>query len=94
MNKAKINNLHDRLFKTQNGNYVYGQFPNFPLLAWFGFKIISLTGFLSSYKSGFESLSTAFLFVWAYLELSQGVNLFRKLLGLIVLGIIVFSYLS
>jgi hypothetical protein len=76
-------------FHDKNGRVVLWQTPSFPLIAWLGLKVLSIPLADGTIKVGLSHVSTAFLFIWAYLELTQGVNHFRRLLGLIIgLGII------
>jgi hypothetical protein len=61
--------------------YPVVQFPNLPLILAFAF------GLAAHYSHGHvhadaQSVSYLSMAVWAYLELSQGVNTFRRLLGL------------
>lgn len=79
-------NLWDRLWKARNGSVVIFQTPNIWLIAWAGLALASIfvpRGIAQNimYWSG-----SAFLVVWALLELFQGVNYFRRGLGLVVLG--------
>lgn len=67
-------------FKDRRGRVVIGQAANPPLLAWFILVVINY--FVHS--AAIAWLATAFLFTWAFLELYQGVNYFRRILGLIV----------
>jgi hypothetical protein len=57
------------------------QFPNAPLIVAFlsGQAASRITGQSHSY---FQAISYLAMAVWAYLELTQGVNRFRNLLGL------------
>lgn len=75
----------------KDGKLVLAQSPNLPIIGWLAFKLIAIPISNQSIKSGFESLSTAFLFVWAYLELTEGDSNFRKLLGLIMIGLIILN---
>lgn len=79
-------------FKDKNGRVVIFQFPNLPLLAWILFTILNLL-LGSKYpklQHLFSMLSFGFIFTWAWLEISSGVNYFRRALGLLVLVIIIF----
>lgn len=73
-----------RFFRDKNGNIVIAQFPNLPLIGWFiCFCISRIIPFGNQHLSeSFYILSLCFLFTWSYLELTQGVNYFRKCLGL------------
>lgn len=75
--------LLDTLFATSSGERVYWQKPNLPLniaLTLFGFAgIASLTKL--ALPALLTDLAAAWFLAWSYLEASQGVNLFRKILG-------------
>jgi hypothetical protein len=75
--------LLNKIFRSANGEIVIGQIPNLPITIWFlatGLKI-----FVKSEKIniGLDVLAAVSLFVWAIGELFQGVNYFRRGLGLI-----------
>lgn len=63
---------------------IVGQFPNPVLAVWLAAALISLParGDLESVSS---AVATVALAAWAYSELSEGVNWFRRLLGAAVL---------
>jgi hypothetical protein len=81
-----------RFFKDNEGEIVLWQWPNIPLYGWFVFKSLSLLINESTFKAGLENMSAAFLFTWAFLELTQGINYFRKSLGLIVMTVIIIGF--
>lgn len=74
-------------------NFIIFQKPNPPL-------IIAATGFVvSKLTSGpIQQLArvvfTVAIIIWAYEEVTMGVNLFRKLLGAVVLLIVAISLFS
>jgi hypothetical protein len=80
-----------KFFKDKNGRTVIWQAPNLPIYGWVLFKILSLTT-QSNLGDGFSQISNAFLFVWAYLELTQGANYFRRILGAIVIVLLSLNY--
>ncbi|MFB2921065.1 hypothetical protein [Aerosakkonema funiforme] len=87
---AKKTTLFDRTFRDSEGKIVIAQIPNLPFLV--GLAATLLQFLLPSGKIQITSELVAFgaLFTWAWLELFEGVNYFRRALGLIVLvGIIV-----
>jgi len=86
--------LLKNFFKDKDDNVIIGQFPNLPLIGWFVCMVITLFIPLGFLKTGFYNLSNAFLFLWAYLEITQGVNYFRRLLGVIVMTIIITAYFT
>lgn len=77
--------MKDRFLKDQDGKIVIWQAPNLPLYAWIIFEVISLPLSNEQLKAGVKELSTVFLFTWGYLEVTSGVNYFRRSIGGIVL---------
>ncbi|MBA3758115.1 hypothetical protein H0X10_00585 [Candidatus Saccharibacteria bacterium] len=75
-------------FKDRQGNTVVWQWPNIPLYGWIIFKLLAWAIPDFNIQNGLEQLSTAFLFTWAYLEITKGATYFRKILGLLVLILI------
>lgn len=84
--------IQKHFFRDKDGRIVLWQAPNIPLYGWAVTKFASLFIANSDLKTGLAQLSTALLFVWAYLELTKGVNYFRKSLGLLVLAAIIISF--
>jgi len=76
--------LWDRIWRHKEGHIVVFQFPNIWLIAWLVLEFVSLL--VSSHRVEIISwwLATAALGVWSLLEIFQGVNYFRRLLGLCV----------
>jgi len=89
----RIHIILDKLFRDKNGKIVIGQLPNIPIIGWFVFYILSILEFLKEYSQLSSSISTAFLFTWAYLELTQGVNYFRRILGAIAIIFIIYNWI-
>ncbi|MBD2297663.1 hypothetical protein H6G80_11535 [Nostoc sp. FACHB-87] len=86
------NTLVDKTFRDRNGNIVIAQMPNLPLIVWFVTSILSLIFSTGKIHLVFDTLATGSLFTWAWLELFEGVNYFRRALGLVVLlGIVAFK---
>jgi len=81
-----------KTFKDKEGHIVITQSPNLPLFGWILLELVSLALRKGRAKTTFQGLATAFLFTWAYLEITRGVNYFRKLFGLVVIVIIILSY--
>ncbi|MBC7546473.1 hypothetical protein H7171_01875 [Candidatus Saccharibacteria bacterium] len=79
-------------FREADGHIVLAQWPNIPLSGWLVFKILSRIIANGQLKTGFEQLSMAFLFAWAVLKILQGVNHFRRILGLVILLMISVSF--
>jgi hypothetical protein len=81
-----------RFWRDADDRVVIVQFPNIPLTGWLVFAVLGRLADSSGWKDGASHTSSAFLFAWAYLELAQGVNYFRRLLGLGVLAAAVVGY--
>lgn len=83
-------------FKDKQGRVVLAQTPNSPLIGWFIFTILNLLWSKDqpTIHYLFELLSFGFIFTWAWLEITDGVNYFRRALGLIVLVIVVYLKMS
>ncbi len=89
---TKKRSFWDKFWRDNNGKIVIGQKPNVFFGAWilltvFSFFVATGPGNLL-FQTGKLSL-----FIWAILEITRGVNYFRKLYGLVVLGLICRSVL-
>ena len=77
----------DRFFKDKNGEIVVTEKPNAPLL-------VALGAWLLSYATSgdlafvFTFIFNIMLFYWAILEIIDGVNQWRKFLGIIVVLVV------
>lgn len=83
---AKKPTLFDRTFRDSQGNIVIAQAPNLPVLV--GVAAIFLQYVLPSGQLHrvMELIAFGALFTWAWQELFEGVNYFRRALGLIGLA--------
>ncbi|MGB3291766.1 MAG: hypothetical protein WBB01_02110 [Phormidesmis sp.] len=81
--QTKEATLFDRTFRDSEGNIVIAQAPNLPVLV--GVAAAFLRFVLSDGKIHTALGLVAFgaLFTWAWQELFEGVNYFRRALGLI-----------
>lgn len=77
--------LFNRTFRDGNGNLVIAQKPNLPILVWLTATLLGLLITSGNIHRGLDAIAFGSLFTWAWLELFQGVNYFRRSLGLIVL---------
>ncbi|MEH2236825.1 hypothetical protein [Nostoc sp.] len=83
------NTLVDKTFRDSNGKIVLAQMPNLPLIFWVVASLLSLIFTSGKINIVLDILANGSLFTWAWLELFQGVNYFRRALGLAVfIGII------
>ena len=87
---SRENILH--FFKDSKGRIVILQRPNIPLVGWLASKLLSLPTQSYTLKSGFELLSTGFLFTWAYLEIISGDSYFRRVLGGAIMALLVAGF--
>lgn len=79
------NTLLDRTFKDSEGNIVLGQMPNLPILVWGAATLLQLVFTSGKVYAGLNAIAFGSLFTWAWQELFDGVNYFRRFLGLVVL---------
>lgn len=86
------NTLVDKTFRDNEGNIVIAQMPNLPLIVWIVTSLLTLVFTSGKINTLLDLVAYGSLFTWAWLELFQGVNYFRRALGLVVLvGLIVFK---
>ncbi len=83
--KATETTLFDRTFRDSEGKIVLAQMPNLPILVWLATSLLNLIPSTGNIHIGLDALAFGSLFTWAWLELFQGVNYFRRTLGFIVL---------
>ncbi|HSF75580.1 MAG TPA: hypothetical protein VLA84_17425 [Microcoleus sp.] len=79
------NTLFDRTFRDSEGKIVIAQMPNLPLSVGIIASLLTLIFTTGKVNLGLELVAFGSLFTWAWEELFQGVNYFRRALGLIVL---------
>jgi hypothetical protein len=84
------NTLLDKIFRDREGKVVLAQIPNLPIIVWIVASLLQLIFTTGKVNIGLEAIAFGSLFTWAWEELFQGVNYFRRALGLLVLiGLIV-----
>lgn len=76
--------LVDKIFRDSNGKIVIAQVPNLPLIVWVLTSLLSLIFTTGKINTVFSLLANGYLFTWGWIELFQGVNYFRRGLGLAV----------
>ncbi|WP_067775655.1 hypothetical protein [Nostoc sp. NIES-3756] len=77
--------IFDKTFRDREGKIVIAQVPNLPLIVWIVTSSLSLIFTTGIINTVLDVLATGSLFTWAWMELFQGVNYFRRTLGLFVL---------
>ncbi|WP_013334384.1 hypothetical protein [Gloeothece verrucosa] len=88
------NTFFDSYFRDDEGNIVIAQKPNLPFLV---ALVTTLAKFLvpsGNIYLALDAVAFGAWFTWAWLELFNGVNYFRKTLGLAVLLFVVASRLQ
>ncbi|PZO36155.1 MAG: hypothetical protein DCF19_22265 [Pseudanabaena frigida] len=79
------NTLLDKIFRDSEGKIVIAQMPNLPLIVWSIASLLKLIVTTGKINIGLDAIAFGSLFTWAWEELFQGVNYFRRALGLLVL---------
>ena len=75
--------MFDRTFRGSEGKIVIAQMPNLPLSVGIVASLLTLIVTTGKINLGLELVAFGSLFTWAWQELFQGVNYFRRALGLI-----------
>ncbi len=76
--------LFDKTFKNRDGSWGLAAKPNLPLIVWLAATLVAypLSGRPALLA---QAISYGSLFTWAWLEIFQGANYFRRALGVLVL---------
>jgi hypothetical protein len=82
------------IFGNKKGKLVFWQRPNLPIIGWAISMVVGHFLPHGNWQTTATYLSFGFLFTWAYLEITQGVNNFRKILGVVVLAWSIYSKLQ
>jgi hypothetical protein len=83
--EAKETTLFDRTFRDSEGKIVLAQMPNLPLLLGLAATFVQLILPSGKIQTGLDLVAFGALFTWAWQEIFEGVNYFRRALGMIVL---------
>lgn len=79
------NTLFDKAFRDSEGEIVLAQMPNLPLIVWIVASLLKIIFTTGKINLGLDIIAFGSLFTWAWQELFQGVNYFRRVLGFLVL---------
>ena len=79
------NTLFNKVFRDREGKIVLAQMPNLPLIVWIVASLLKMIFTTGRINIGLDVLAFGSLFTWAWEELFQGVNYFRRALGFLVL---------
>jgi hypothetical protein len=83
--ETKEPTLFDRIFRDSEGKIVIGQMPNLPLMVGLAAIILQFVLPIGKLQTASDLVAFGALFTWAWQELFEGVNYFRRALGLISL---------
>jgi hypothetical protein len=89
-----MDTLFDRLFRDGTGEIVIGQPPNLPIVIWVSAMLLKLVFKTGQIKLALDLLGFSSLLYWSFLEITQGVNYFRRDLGTIVLIALMISVIK
>lgn len=76
------------IFKDNQGKFVIAQKPNLPIIVWALATIVGLVVDGENFGRALDIIALTSLVYWALLEIFRGVNLFRRILGFIVLTLL------
>lgn len=88
MNKLHNNKMYNWLFLCRDGNYIYGQAPNMPIIVAGIAYVLALVVQDSSLKDFISLIFRLSIITWAVLELAWGINNFRRILGASILIVV------
>jgi hypothetical protein len=69
--------------------YIFAQKPNLPIIVWFITFLLLFLPLPRFFEDTVSLISFGAIFTWAWLEIFEGVNNFRRFLGLMVLVFII-----
>ena len=84
--EAKKATLFDRIFRDSKGNIVIAQAPNLPVLVGVAAALLQYALPDGQLRMSANLIAFGALFTWAWQELFEGVNYFRRALGFLALG--------
>jgi len=79
------NTLLNQVFHDDEGKIIIAQPPNLPLIVGMVASLLRLILTTGRVNTALDLIAFGSLFTWAWQELFQGVNYFRRALGLIIL---------
>ena len=82
---ADDRSFDDKFWHDKHGKFVVWQTPNWALIGWFICTVLHTVLPDSTIELWIGHLGKVFLIIWAVMEVTRGVNYFRRLLGLSVL---------
>lgn len=77
-----------RIFRSKEGKIVIAQWPNLPLIVWAVALAAKQLPLNATFAELADLIQFGAIFTWAWMEIFQGVNLFRRGLGIVVMAAI------
>ncbi len=81
----------EKCYKDSDGKVVVAQFPNLPLFVWVIATLLVKVVPEGPFTQLLELVAFGAIFTWAWLELFSGSTYIRRLLGLVILSLVVFT---
>lgn len=75
----------DKIFRDEEGKIVLVQIPNLPVIIGVITSLLKMVFTTGKLYTGLDIIAFGTLFTWAWEELFQGVNYFRRALGAVAL---------
>jgi hypothetical protein len=90
---ARKQTFSDKFWQDRHGRFVVWQKPNVFLWVWIVATVFNIVLPDSTPERWLSTIGGLAILVWAVLELTRGVNYFRRTLGLCILLLFAASYL-
>lgn len=84
----------DKFFKDKNGKLALTAAPNIPIVIWTAATVAYKLIGHGSLHTALSFIAFAAILIWAVLEITLGVNYFRRALGLAVLIFSLYNHLT
>ncbi|HSX44842.1 MAG TPA: hypothetical protein VLF39_01860 [Candidatus Saccharimonadales bacterium] len=92
--RPKNQSFSQKFWEDGHGNFVIWQKPNVYLSTWFLTMVGNWFIHTNWLRSGLSYISLLALIIWAVLEVYNGINYFRRLIGILVLLTLLTSHLA
>lgn len=85
MSTTDLHTIWNNTWKDKHGTVVIFQMPNVWLIAWAALTIVTFFLNRGTLQDAISWIAEASLLIWSLLEITKGVNYFRRALGVLVL---------
>lgn len=83
----------DKTFKDKNGQLALTAAPNLPIIIWAVALVAAKLIGHGALHTALSLIAFGAIIIWAVLEITSGVNYFRRVLGLVVLVFTLYNHL-